>query len=338
MIELLHQFQPFRDLPLDTLRLVERFCQLVHLPSGRRLDGRSELPGDYYLVRGRLRAQGVADLKARSARAEQAVLPGLRRVTTLTPVTLLRVDAQARGFLPDARDSAAGPLVDGEADDSGELWLERFIGSAVIAPLGPQGWQQVLRALSSDEVSAGQVLVRQGDAGDVFYVVERGRALVWQNGEQVADLGPGDFFGEDALISRRCRNATVIADSDLRVRSLAAPAFGGLLASLALREVAGAGGVELFVGDEPVEGLWLPLFSLRRHLDRLDPNQRYRVVANSARSARLAVFILRHRGFEAWVSREVAEGVGRDDQAGTVRSAAQARSASIESPRSTEIG
>jgi CRP-like cAMP-binding protein len=67
---------------------------------------------------------------------------------------------------------------------------------------------------------AGHAVALEGEGGLVFFVVESGEANVDVRGEQVGKLGPGDSFGEIALIDRRPRTATVTAASDLTCYSL----------------------------------------------------------------------------------------------------------------------
>jgi CRP/FNR family transcriptional regulator, cyclic AMP receptor protein len=61
----------------------------------------------------------------------------------------------------------------------------------------------------------GQTIALEGAGGLMFFVVESGEASVEVHGEEVASLGPGDSFGEIALIDRRPRTATVTAKTDL---------------------------------------------------------------------------------------------------------------------------
>ena len=73
---------------------------------------------------------------------------------------------------------------------------------------------------------AGAVLTEQEEFGSIFTVIAEGRASVSVNARTVATLGPGDFFGEMALIdSTNRRSATVTADTDLRALMLTQPVF-----------------------------------------------------------------------------------------------------------------
>ncbi len=65
-------------------------------------------------------------------------------------------------------------------------------------------------------VTAGYRLVNEGDYSYQFMAIEEGTAEVLRGGEHLADLGPGDFFGEMGLLEKDRRNASVVATSDLR--------------------------------------------------------------------------------------------------------------------------
>lgn len=65
------------------------------------------------------------------------------------------------------------------------------------------------------DVPAGRVLAKEGDLGREFFVVESGTAEVTKDGEHIADMGPGDFFGEIALVAEERRTATVTSTSPM---------------------------------------------------------------------------------------------------------------------------
>jgi cAMP-dependent protein kinase regulator len=69
-------------------------------------------------------------------------------------------------------------------------------------------------------VEEGRELVREGDFSYEFMAIEEGQAEVTRAGEHVADLGPGDFFGEMGLLERTLRNATVTAKTPVRLVTL----------------------------------------------------------------------------------------------------------------------
>ncbi len=84
---------------------------------------------------------------------------------------------------------------------------------------------------------AGEALVRQGDEGDAFYAIRSGRADVIRDGTHVAALGPGDYFGETALLNDAPRNATVMAHTAVRAFRLTREGFDALIAGAFRREI-----------------------------------------------------------------------------------------------------
>jgi CRP/FNR family cyclic AMP-dependent transcriptional regulator len=63
----------------------------------------------------------------------------------------------------------------------------------------------------------GKTIIREGGYSNDFYVIEDGTARVEREGEHVADLGPGDVFGEQGLLEEQARSATVVATSPVRL-------------------------------------------------------------------------------------------------------------------------
>lgn len=68
-----------------------------------------------------------------------------------------------------------------------------------------------------DEFAEGRPLMKEGDYSNDFYVIEDGTAKVERGGEHVADLGTGDVVGEEGLLEKSQRSATVTATSTVRV-------------------------------------------------------------------------------------------------------------------------
>jgi cAMP-dependent protein kinase regulator len=80
---------------------------------------------------------------------------------------------------------------------------------------------EVITAFAEEKsVSEGDTLVREGDFSDQLIAIEEGTADVERDGETVASLGPGDFFGEVGVMANQMRAATVRATSGMRLLTL----------------------------------------------------------------------------------------------------------------------
>jgi CRP/FNR family cyclic AMP-dependent transcriptional regulator len=75
------------------------------------------------------------------------------------------------------------------------------------------------------ELEQGRVIVREGEWAYEFFAIEDGTAEVRRGEQLLAELGPGDFFGEMGLVGDTRRNANVIASSPLKVVVMTAQAF-----------------------------------------------------------------------------------------------------------------
>jgi CRP-like cAMP-binding protein len=88
------------------------------------------------------------------------------------------------------------------------------------------------RASDELQVSSGKVIVEEGTVGREFFLILEGQAVVRRGGRKVAILGPGQYFGELALLDRAPRNATVVAETDMLVLVLGQREFAGILDGL----------------------------------------------------------------------------------------------------------
>jgi CRP-like cAMP-binding protein len=70
---------------------------------------------------------------------------------------------------------------------------------------------------SLESAAEGKTIIREGGYSNDFYIIEDGTVKVEREGEHLADLGPGDFFGEQGLLEKQARGASVIATSPVRL-------------------------------------------------------------------------------------------------------------------------
>jgi MFS family permease len=105
-----------------------------------------------------------------------------------------------------------------EAPDAEILRLLRAI--PFFAPLPAPAMERVMADLIATEAATGDLLIREGDPGDRFYVIVEGEVAITRRGEHVSEQGPGAYVGEIALLRDVPRTASVTAKTPLRLLAL----------------------------------------------------------------------------------------------------------------------
>ena len=97
---------------------------------------------------------------------------------------------------------------------------QRLKAIPVFASLDDETLKGIATFATETSVPAGKHLVKEGDYAYEFMAIEEGEAEVTRNGEHVATLGPGDFFGEIGVLEKTLRTATVVATTPVRLVTL----------------------------------------------------------------------------------------------------------------------
>jgi CRP/FNR family transcriptional regulator, cyclic AMP receptor protein len=87
----------------------------------------------------------------------------------------------------------------------------------LFADVDDERLKKVATFATLESVAEGKVIIREGGFANDFYIIEDGTVKVERNGEHIADLGPGDVFGEQGLLEKQERSATVTATSSVRL-------------------------------------------------------------------------------------------------------------------------
>ena len=170
-------------------------------------------------------------------------------------------------------------------------------------------------------VAPGDVVIRQGERGDQYFLLEAGEAEVWRTdpiSEETAlaaVLGPGSVFGEEALLMDGFRNATVRMRSAGRVWTLDKTDFNALVRP-ELVETISAAEAHALVASRAAQWLdcryemeftehhipgarHVPLDQLRERTHELDPAKTHVVYCHGGRRSNCAAYLLRERGIQA---------------------------------------
>ncbi|MDP9227393.1 MAG: cyclic nucleotide-binding domain-containing protein [Actinomycetota bacterium] len=101
----------------------------------------------------------------------------------------------------------------------------------LFSDLDPRELKEIAGAMNEISYVPGQVVLSEGAGGVGFFIIAEGKAKVTVEGGDVRALGPGDYFGEIALIADTRRSATVTAETPLTCWGLASWAFRPIVAS-----------------------------------------------------------------------------------------------------------
>ncbi|MGH2953278.1 MAG: cyclic nucleotide-binding domain-containing protein [Solirubrobacterales bacterium] len=110
--------------------------------------------------------------------------------------------------------------------------LKRLAKVPLFGACSKRDLERIASLADEIDVPAGRVLIRQGDPGRECFVIMSGKAKVSIRGKRTRMLGPGDCFGELALLDRAPRSATVTAESDSHLLVLGSRDFSALIDSV----------------------------------------------------------------------------------------------------------
>lgn len=199
----------------------------------------------------------------------------------------------------------------------GNRWVFRLLQSRAFHKLPTGNIERMFQSFEEIAVHAGQEVIREGEAGDYFYVIKEGAASVSKRLDGVetvvAYLVRGDCFGEDALLSNTPRNATVRMMQDGRLMRLGRQAFETVLkppvvdwlapgqAAVLARQGAVVVDVRLPAehAQRSIKGsINIPLAVLREEAaERYDRRQKFIVYCNTGERSAAAAFILTRLGY-----------------------------------------
>jgi CRP/FNR family transcriptional regulator, cyclic AMP receptor protein len=108
--------------------------------------------------------------------------------------------------------------------------VELIKGVPLFSELGRKELSEVASLADEIDLREGKELMVEGRPGREFLVIIEGEATVLKGGTEINKLGPGDFFGEIALVRQEPRSATVVADTPIRALVITERTFQSLLA------------------------------------------------------------------------------------------------------------
>jgi CRP-like cAMP-binding protein len=201
-------------------------------------------------------------------------------------------------------------------------WMTTLLQTNAFHRIPPANIQAIFMKMERITRRAGDVIIQQGTEGDFFYAIVNGKCVVNREsplnrtGIRLAELGVGETFGEEALISEAKRNATVSMLTDGVLMRLAKHDFRELMndpmqqwVNIGQAEEIVAGGGRWLDVRLPSEhqnlaiddSINIPLYFIRLKLSALNQKLPYIVYCDTGRRSSAAAFILLERGFDAYV-------------------------------------
>jgi len=331
-LAVLKSFSPLDGLKAENLHALARKTQIKALEAGRLLFKEGDTDKrTFYLVSGsiELRAEDrpIGTVRAGTPEARPALAPGLPRKFTaraMTPVEYIMIDSDLLDVLLTWDQTGQYEVTELNSDSLGDNsdWMTTLLQTKAFHRIPPANIQAIFMRMQRINYRTRDVVIKQGTEGDYFYVVVAGKCLVTREtplnkeGIKLAELGPGDSFGEEALIAEAKRNATVIMATDGTLMRLGKNDFNTLLNEPLLqwvdqdkaKAIVAHGGKWLdvrlpseFQNFRIDEAVNIPLYFIRLKLNALDKKTQYVVCCDTGRRSSAAAYILSERGFEACV-------------------------------------
>ena len=260
--------------------------------------------------------------------------PEIVSATALSDIQLLRIDDDMLDTMVTwdqfAPHGGVKPMPEMEKAPDAPSSVKRLLSSGMFsmeylkkgpfAHLPPANIGQLIDRIEAVTVWANDVIIREGDEGDYYYMIESGRAQVTRMvggvNMSLAELKAGDAFGEDALVSGARRNATVTMKTNgmlLRVKRqdflelMQEPLLHSLSYEDALKKV-GQGAIWIDVRhpseyryDKLPGAINVPLNDVRNAIGALNKGHTYITYCQSGRRSSAAAFVLAQAGYDVYV-------------------------------------
>jgi len=338
-IETLRTLEPIGSLPDARLTELAALCPVETV--GRDSDAflvRGSPGQSAYLLRGELvLTYPDGSSKTLIGGSDRSRYPLARRgevftsAKAITEVELLRVDDDLLDVIATwdqvaSADLSAGKKAEGEGSSFANwavmsgMFSVSSLKYGAFSQLPPAHIDELLRRFERIELKKGDVVIREGAAGDFYFVIETGRCkverMVGGVSMLLAELKSGDAFGEEALVSEVKRNATVTMKGDGALLRLSKKDFIDMLREPLLQRVSAeearakvANGAQWIDVRYPSEyqydklpgAINIPLSEIRNAFGALDKGKEYVLYCQSERRSAAAAFLLAQRGYRAFV-------------------------------------
>jgi CRP-like cAMP-binding protein len=335
-VDLLKHFFPFSEIQDQYLENGLAYIAQKTFHKGDMIFKRGRVVGEsFYLLSGRV------DLIDASYTSHEVYANDKRSSTVLNPdspthtsciaksfVTVFSVETETLDRILSWSESAAyaneefqshttneievGSISDGDATD----WMSSLLNSPLFSKIPLTLVQELFLKFSNVAVQEGEVVIKEGEKGDFFYVLASGLVHVTNHSASVdLVLEPGSYFGEEALLGSTLRNATITMTKGGQLKQLNSDSFNALLKAPVLKYLKRS---ELDQLDKPYkildvkmpieyrvnhisESINMPLSRLRGRMEELAKSNAYIIPNDAGSRADIATYLLCQKGFDAYI-------------------------------------
>jgi CRP-like cAMP-binding protein len=345
---LLRRFSPFEGMKKDNLDALARKVVINKLAANRVLfkEGDRE-KRSFWLVSGLLELREnertVAMIRAGTPEARNPLAPQLPRrysARAVDPIEYLAIDSELLDMMITWDQTGTYEVAELQAQmgaNAGDDWMTTLLQTQAFQRIPPANIQAIFMRMQRISCRAGEIIIQQGSEGDFFYAIVSGKCLVTRetpmnrDGLKLAELGVGDTFGEEALISEAKRNATVTMMTDGVLMRLNKADFRALMNEPLVQWInypqakemvaKGAKWLDVRLPSEyqnlAIEGATnIPLYFIRLKISTLNRQTKYVTYCDTGRRSSAAAFILMERGFDAYVLKGGLDSAERDVRRG----------------------
>lgn len=329
-IKLLKTFALLGELSLDKLEELAEKSSVSTIPPNRIVFRQGEKDKRIiFLLSGQLELAKTGNPKTQLIRSKTTAAtkpiaedyPRAFSCKTKTECTFLNIDRDLLEILQEDENSG---LIEVEelGDDDENAWMVRFLESRAFLQLPTENIQNLLVSLEEIPAKKDEVVIRQGDINEYYYIVQKGSCSVSRRPApntpdvQLAILHVGDGFGEEAVITGGKRNASITMLENGTLMRLAKKDFLSLLAKPLIKNInkktalekisQGSLLIDVRIHDEfmkhRVEGsVNIPLSMLRVKLDGLNQERDYILLCDDGNRSAAAAFLLAQHGLNCYV-------------------------------------
>ena len=322
------QLNPFKKMNEGDFTNVMVGAKLLPVPKGKMIFKRADEDSKvYWLISGSIDLLDenfeAKNLKAGEIAARNPIdnySPHLLTAVSREKLKVLTIERKALGnFARSKKLSPSKSKVKRVEVD----WMSALVNSPLFEFIPPTNIQKLFGKFEAVQMTKGTAVIKQGDKGDFFYVIQSGVAKVERRSGNksvvLAKLRAGDNFGQDALVSDIPRNATVTMTTNGKIMRLSAPDFESLLMKPVIErmgmeetmEMMKQGNPKTYIidvrsakeveADKVANSLNVPLLLLRKNAPRLSKKAIYVMADEGGKRAELGAYILNEKGLTAYV-------------------------------------